>query len=129
MSRVIDGPGFRIRFDDEPGYLRAHVFDGTDSLDVSLAMWRMLGEECRVRAATRLLMLEELRATVDTADIDPIINTMIDAGLRAVRIAFVELLDDIQGNEVAETLCLERGIIVRIFSEENTARRWLLYGD
>ncbi len=129
MSRVVDGPGFRIRFDDEPGYLRAHVFDGTDSLDVSLAMWRMLGEECRVRAATRLLMLEELRATVDTADIDPIINTMIDAGLREVRIAFVELLDDIQGNEVAETLCLERGIIVRIFSEEDTARRWLLYGD
>lgn len=128
-SRLIDGPGFRIRFDDEPGYLRAHVHDGTDSLEVSLAMWRMLGEECRVRAATRLLVLEELQGTVDTVNSGQIIDAMVEAGFIGVRIAFVELLDDIQGNEVAETLCLERGIITRIFSEENAARRWLLYGD
>lgn len=129
MSRVVDGPGFRIRYDGQPGYLRAHVYDGTDSLQVSMAMWRMLGEECRVRAATRLLVLEELQGTVDAVNSGQIIDAMVEAGFIGVRIAFVELLDDIQGNEVAETLCLERGIITRIFSEENTARRWLLYGD
>ncbi len=129
MSRIVDGPGFRIRYDGQPGYLRAHVYDGTDSLQVSMAMWRMLGEECRVRAATRLLVLEELQGTVDTVNSGQIIDAMVEAGFIGVRIAFVELLDDIQGNEVAETLCLERGIITRIFSEENTARRWLLYGD
>ena len=129
MSRIVDGPGFRIRYDGQPGYLRAHVYDGTDSLQVSMAMWRMLGEECRVRAATRLLVLEELQGTVDAVNSGQIIDAMVEAGFIGVRIAFVELLDDIQGNEVAETLCLERGIITRIFSEENTARRWLLYGD
>lgn len=129
MSRVVDGPGFRIRYDGQPGCLRAHVYDGTDSLQVSMAMWRMLGEECRVRAATRLLVLEELQGTVDTVNSGQIIDAMVEAGFIGVRIAFVELLDDIQGNEVAETLCLERGIITRIFSEENTASRWLLYGD
>ena len=129
MSRVVDGPGFRIRYDGQPGYLRAHVYDGTDTLQVSKAMWRILGEECRVRAATRLLVLEELQGTVDAVNSGQIIDAMVEAGFIGVRIAFVELLDDIQGNEVAETLCLERGIITRIFSEENTARRWLLYGD
>ena len=128
-SRVVEGPGFQVRFDNERTHLRAHVFGGTDSLQVSLAMWQMLGAECQAVGATRLLVLEELEATVDVADIDLVIDAMASAGLASVRIAFVELLDDIQGNEVAETLCLERGIITRIFSEENTARRWLLYGD
>ncbi len=128
-ARVVDGPGFRIRYDGEPGYLRAHVFDGTDSLEVSTAMWRMLGEECRAVGASRMLVLEELRSTVDIADVAQVIESMVSAGLATVRIAFVELLDDIQGSEHGEILCLERGIIIRIFSDEDSARRWLLYGD
>ena len=129
MSRVVDGPGFRIRYDGEPGYLRAHVYDGTDSLQVSMAMWRMLGEECRAVGANRLLVLEELDSTVDLADVAQVIDSMVDAGFRTVRIAFVELLDDIQGSEHGEILCLERGIIIRTFSDEDAARRWLMYGD
>ena len=128
-SRVVDGPGFRIRYDGEPGYPRAHVFDGTDSLEVSTAMWRMLGEECRAVGATRMLVLEELHSTVDVADVPQVIDSMVDAGLAAVRIAFVELLDDIQGSEHGEILCLERGITIRIFSDVDAAHRWLRYGD
>ena len=129
MSRVVDGPGFRIRYDGEPGYLRAHVYDGTDSLQVSMAIWRMLGEECRAVGVTRLLVLEELHSTVDVADVPRVIQAMVDAGMTTVRIAFVELLDDIQGSEHGEILCLEHGIIVRSFSDEDSARRWLMYGD
>ena len=128
-SRVVGGPGFRIRYDGEPGYLRAHVYDGTDSLQVSMAMWRMLGEECRACGAQRLLVLEELDSTVDLADVAQVIDSMVDAGIRAVRVAFVELLEDIQGSEHGEILCLERGIVIRTFSEEDAARRWLVYGD
>jgi len=127
--RVVDGPGFRIRYDGEPGYLRAHVFGGTDSLGVSMAMWGMLGEECRAEGASRLLVLEELHSTVDIADVARVIDSMVDAGLAAVRVAFVELLEDIQGSEHGEILCLERGITIRTFSDEDSARRWLLYGD
>ena len=35
-TRVVEGPGFRICFDDEPDYLRAYVFDGADSQAFSL---------------------------------------------------------------------------------------------
>ncbi len=128
-SRIVEGPGFKIRYDVEPGYLRAHVYEGTDSLEVSLAMWRMLGDECRTAGATRLLLLEELKGSIDREGIEETIDAMDHAGLAAFRIAFVELLDDIEGNEYGEILCLERGIIVRVFSDEDTARRWLLYGD
>ncbi len=128
-SRIVDGPGFRIRFDSEPGYLRAHVFDGTDSQQVSIAIWRMLADECRAVGASRLLVLEELLATVDTAEIQPIIDAMVQGELAAVRIAFVELLDDIEGSEYGEILCRERGISIRTFSSEDPARYWLVYGD
>lgn len=128
-SRIVDGPGFRIRYDNQPGYLRAHVYDGVDSRQVSVAMWRMLADECRANGATRLLLLEELRGSIDRGELEETIDAMDHAGLAAFRIAFVELLDDIEGNEYGEILCRERGIIVRVFSDEDTARRWLLYGD
>ena len=126
--RVVNGPGFRICFDDEPDYLRAYVFDGTDSLEVSCAMWRMLGEECRAVSARRLLVLEDLLSTVAVADIELVVAASYEA-VADVRTAFVELRDDIQASELGETMCLERGMAVRTFSNEIEARRWLIYGD
>ena len=126
---VVEGPGFRIRFSNEDGYLRAHVFDGTDSQQVSIAMWTLLGEQCQRTGAKRLLVLEELLETVGICEVGPIIDAMEQGGMAAVRIAFVELLDDIEGSEYGEILCLERGILTRTFTSEDAARRWLIYGD
>lgn len=128
-TRVVNGPGFRICFDDEPDYLRAYVFDGTDSLEVSSAMWRMLGDECRAGAARRLLVLEDLLSTVEVPGIEQVVDAMFLAGLADVRIAFVELREDIEGSELGESMCLERGMTIRVFSQEPVARRWLIYGD
>ena len=128
-TRVAAGHGFRICFDDEPDYLRAYVFDGSDSLEVSSAMWHLLGDECRATGAHRLLVLEDLLSTVDVPEIGQVVDAMFDAGLAPIRIAFVELRDDIQGSELGESMCLERGMVIRIFSQEVEARRWLIYGD
>lgn len=128
-TRVVRGPGFRVCFDDEPDYLRAYIFDGVDSMEVSVAMWRMLAAECEARQATHMLVLEDLLSTVDTPEIEAVIDAMRDAGLAKVRIAFVELRDDIQGSEYGEILCGERGITARTFGQEAEARRWLVYGD
>jgi hypothetical protein len=128
-TRVVVGPGFRICFDDEPDYLRAYVFDGEDSQAVSIAMWQMLAAECEARQATRLLVLEDLISTVDVTEIEGVIEAMEQAGIARFRCAFVELRDDIQGSELGEIMCRERGMTVRIFSQEPLARRWLIYGD
>lgn len=128
-TRVVAGPGFRICFDDEPDYLRAYVFDGSDSLEVSIAMWRILGEECRATGARRLLVLEDLLSTVEVPQIGQVVDAIFDAGLAGVRLAFVELRDDIEGSELGESMCLERGMSIRIFAQESPARRWLIYGD
>src|SRR5690606_12160160 len=128
-TRVVNGPGVRICYEDEPGYLRASVFDGTDSLQVSIAMWRMIVSECNAVGATRVLVVEDLRETVDTADFDVLVEAILEAGLGGVRCAFVELRDDIQGSELVEIMLRERGIESPIFSSEDVARRWLVYGS
>lgn len=126
-TRVVQGPGFKIRYDEAPGFLRAHVFDGSDSLEVSQAMWRMLAAECRTLGLDRLLVLEDLESTVVAADIRTVIAGMRQAGFDRLRTAFIELREDIQGSELGEILCREQGIAARVFSNEDDARRWLLY--
>lgn len=128
-TRVIQGPGFRICFDDEPDFLRAYVFDGTDSLEVSLAVWRMLAGECEATGYSRLLVVEDLRSTVDLPGIEAVVDAMSETAISGVRVAFVELGQDIQGAEFAQILSVERGMTGRAFSNEAEARHWLIYGD
>lgn len=110
------------------GYLRAHVFDGVDSLAVSVAMWRMISEQAQLHQVTRVLVLESLEGTVSEEDTLVVIEALAGMSLADSRIAFVELGGFIQGNEHGEILALERNIDVMVFSEEGSARNWLLYG-
>ncbi|WP_374608188.1 hypothetical protein [Thermomonas sp.] len=128
-TRVVNGPGFKVCYEDEPGYLRAYVFDGTDSVAISIAMWRMLAAEGAAVGATKMLILEDLVSTVGLEDLGTVIDGIEAAGMGRFRSAFVELRDDIQGSELGEILLQERGITIRIFSNENEARHWLLYGS
>ena len=128
-TRVVNGPGFKVCYEDEPSYLRAYVFDGTDSVEVSIAMWRMLAAEGAAVGATRMLILEDLVSTVGLEDLAAVIDGIEAAGMGRFRSAFVELRDDIQGSELGEIMLQERGITIRIFSNENEARHWLLYGS
>ena len=128
-TRVVNGPGFKVCYEDEPGYLRAYVFDGTDSVDVSIAMWRMLASEGAAVGVTRMLILEDLVSTVGLEELAAVIDGIEAAGMGRFRSAFVELRDDIQGSELGEIMLQERGITIRIFSNETEARHWLLYGS
>ena len=103
-TRVVNGPGFKVCYEDEPGYLRAYVFDGTDSVDISIAMWRMLAAEGAAVGATRMLILEDLVSTVGLDDLAKVIDAIEAAGMGRFRSAFVELRDDIQGSELGEIL-------------------------
>ena len=109
-------------------HLRAHVFDGTDSVPVSIAMWKLLAEQCREYSARRLLVLEDLAGSVDVADIGAVVAAIVGLGFAGIRIAFVELRDDMSVNEHGEILALEQGVTICVFGNESQARRWLLYG-
>ena len=126
---VVEGPGFRIRFDVHLGYLRAYVHEGQDSVDVSIAMWHLLGEQCRAQQMQRLLVLEDLGGTVPEHEVPRVIQAMIDAGFGGIRVAFVELQGHHQANEQGEILGMEHGLAVHLSNNEHAARHWLLYGE
>ena len=126
---LVDGEGFKVRIEQQHGYLRAYVHDGRDSVAVSIAMWKLLSEQCALHGAKRLLVVEDLESTVDPDDIGKVIDAMAEFGFARIRTAFVEMQDDLQGSELGSILASERGVRVHVSNSEVVARHWLMYGD
>ena len=126
---LVDGEGFKVRIEQQHGYLRAYVHDGRDSLAVSIAMWKTLAEQCRRHGARRLLVIEDLESTVDPADIGKVIQAMADFGFADIRCAFVELQSDQQASEHGAILLTEHGMRTHVGGDEFAARHWLMYGE
>ena len=124
-----DGQRFKVRIEQQHGYLRAYVHDGRDSLEVSIAMWKLLAEQCAKHGARRLLVVEDLDGTVAPELIDQVIAHMADEGFADIRTAFVEMQDDLQGSELGSILASERGVQVYVTNDEFVARHWLMYGE
>jgi hypothetical protein len=128
-SGVLEGDGFRIELESNPGFLRAHVAGGEDSLEVSLAIWRLLGNECLARGMARLLVVEELSGALTHQEVGTLVATLHEEGFPDIRIAFVELAGNPSPGEHGEILAIELGFTVQAFNREADARHWLLYGD
>lgn len=122
------GDGFCIRTRWNGRYLRAHVFGGTDSLQVSSDVWRFLTAECGRLGTRHLLAVEELDGTVPPEDLEALTAAQLACGFDRLRIAFVDLKVDTHTNELSELLLIERDVDVQVFNTEDEALRWLLYG-
>lgn len=127
-TRLLHGEGFSVSIAQVDGYVRAHVFGGRDSLEVSIAMWTLLAEQCRQLAARRLLVIEDLEAALDFSEVEQLVDAVIDLGFRGMRVAFVDLQHVSNANEHGEILALERGVDARVFSHESAAGTWLRLG-
>ena len=59
---LVDGEGFKVRIEQQHGYLRAYVHGGRDSLAVSIAMWKLLAglDDLDDVSATNIAALETL---------------------------------------------------------------------
>lgn len=126
--REFVGEGFRARIELHSGYLHAYVFGGEDSLAVSIAMWRLLIGQCRAYGMQRVLVVEDLAGTVPPSDFDALTRAQVELGLPDFRVAFVDLHSDVRNNELSELSLREQGVSAKVFTDEEEARRWLLYG-
>jgi hypothetical protein len=122
------GDGFCIATHWNGRYLRAHVFGGRDSLQVSSDVWRFLTAECERLGTRRLLAIEELDGTVPLEQLPALTEVQMACGFDRLRIAFVDLRVDVHTNELSELMLLEREVAVQVFNTEDEALRWLLYG-
>ena len=128
QEELLHGSGFSVRIQWNGRYLRAHVFDGTDSLQVSSDVWRLLSAQCARVGTRHLLAIEELDGTVAQEDLPALTAAQMACGFGDLRIAFVDLHLDVQGNETSELLLMEQDVQVKVFNLEADAERWLLYG-
>lgn len=126
----IEGDGFQIALRECTGYLRAFVSGGADSLAVSTAYWRALGDECTKRGIDNLLVVEDLDPfDAGPEALDLVCATMLDAGLDRVRVAFVDVQEDSDVNESGMMVGFDRGLTLMLFSTESLADRWLRFGQ
>ncbi len=128
QEELLRGDGFAARIRWNGRFLRAHIFDGHDSLQVSSDVWRLLSAQCERFGTRRLLAVEELDGTVPQEDLPALTAAQMACGFGDLRIAFVDLHVDVQGNETSELLLMEQDVQVKVFNTEAEAERWLLYG-
>lgn len=122
------GEGFRVQTEIRPGHLRAFVFDGADSLAVSLAYWTHLREQCRQTGQRNLLVVENLvPAHVGEEEFNALIAAMVGMGYQELRVAFVSLQAPLQTNEQGMILGNEQGLTLMAFSSESVAERWIRF--
>ena len=130
VERVLHGEGFDIRWQNRGPYVRALVGNGTDTLEVSIAMWRALDALCRERDIRNLLVVEDLTGTPPPDQMGIVIGEIVESGLMAgVRVAFVDQKGHAQSNEYGQILALEHGLVAGVFAHERQALNWLLYSE
>ena len=126
MKRHIDGDGFQIELETQRNYLRAFVHGGEDSVEVSMAYWRLLGEACRSFAARRLLVVEDLVPwQASESDFERVIEMTRRIGLDQVQVAYTSLQAPLDLNEMGVIVGMEKGMWMRLFSSERDAVLWL----
>ena len=126
QRQQIAGDGFTIELEKHRHHLRALVRGGQDSLEVSRAYWRLLGEACRMHGAQRLLVVEDLVPyEADEADFQSVIDLTRQVGLDQVQVAFTSRQAPIDLNEMGVIVGMEKGMWMRLFASERDAALWL----
>lgn len=130
-TEYLHGPGFSIALDERPGFLHALVSGEEDTLAVSIAYWSAIGKVCQQRGARSILVIENLPPFDDPRPevFEAVTDAMANAGLRGVRVAFVDAREEVQANEYGMLIGAEKGLSIMMFSNESYAERWLRFGS
>jgi hypothetical protein len=117
---------FQISLIEESGYLHARA-EGPRTPENAL---KFLGEVYRACVqgghTSVLLELNFEGPSLDAADIYRVISRGSEEGMRLQRIAYVEdAMDNPDKARFAETVALNRGVNVRLFTDLESASRWL----
>ena len=92
------------------------------------AAWTKVAATCRENNLSRILLVSSATGTYNTADGYDINSTLEECGVEKTwKIAFVNLdADSYHDIQFGETVAVNRGYWLRLFSTENDAMAWLL---
>ena len=116
---------YALTITGEPGYLHA-VVTGMNSKENVIYYLKDLQRECVTRGCFRVLIEERLEGPrLRTLDVYQIAS-MSDRARAIVReIAYVDIHADGDLMKFAETIAVNRGMPIRIFSNVDDAKTWL----
>jgi hypothetical protein len=119
----------KLVFEDRPGYLYAAVSGPRDSKAISIAYWTEVAEQCRLRNARKLMVVENLGDNEDEPDLPGVVDAIIAMGMDRLQVAFVVgRVEQMAHMEHGEILAAERGANGRVFGNVTVAERWLRHG-
>lgn len=120
--------GYTLRFEDRPGYTRAHVVGERDTVEISLAYWTEIARHCHEHAVHSVLVVEEIAERAAMLDVYEVASGLVALGFSDIRIAFVDLnTDELPLMQFGETVARNRGIDGRVFAREADAEAWLTH--
>ena len=130
MDTQAEDPGFEVSFSTFRDGLRAHVTGYNTGLEGTLAYWRVITEELRLRRPKQLLVVDVLDGGVPAPEhLLAFVKAMVDEDLHDLRIAYVEdKSESIPKVELAGIYANEYGFQVQVFDSEAAAMTWLRYG-
>lgn len=131
-TETLHRPGYRLDLTEARDFLRARVYGGADTAAHSLDYWRVLGEILAERGMSQVLVIEELDPFPedDRPEVfEQVVDCMAASGFGHVRVAFVDTREEVEANELALLLGVERGLTIMMFSTESAAIQWLRYGS
>lgn len=117
---------YEIKFEQRAEYLYAYVSGERDSLEISLAFWREIAEECRKTGARKVLIEEDIKEAVSMLEMYQIAAEIPRLGFSNVLIAFVDrYLEQQSLNQFGEIVATNRGLRGKIFNNAPEAENWL----
>jgi hypothetical protein len=119
-------PAYELHLQPRSGYLHARVTGPVDTFEVSVAYWSELAAACAEGGVRRLLVVEELEGNTPPADMDAVVDALLQMGFRDIRVAFVDATEDTALLVGAEVRAQSQGFAGRVFRREADAERWLL---
>ncbi|MBS0555839.1 MAG: hypothetical protein JSR27_00340 [Proteobacteria bacterium] len=130
-SDSADAPGFRLRFEQRPGYLLVEVRGRRGSPEIALAAFASIAAECTRLQARKLLVVDAAHGTPNSPQaLAGIMRTLRESPLATVRIAYVVRdVENIPVFQHAELEGLDLGFNLRLFASERDAEIWLLYSE
>lgn len=124
-------PAYRLSFTQADGFLRVQVSGDIDAQQVRIAYWREIVAVARTRGERKLLVFDRKKGVPATPDeLAEMARLFSVDAVHFDRVAVVEPTPTfLQAMEHAEIHGRSLGINVRIFADESSAERWLLFGS
>ena len=116
---------YREEMVEHPDYLRVTCF-GRWSENTSTAMWRTVAERL-IQSTHKCALIDDRNLTVELNPVDDYEHANLVVDLLRDCARRVALVDEItEETRFFETVCVNRGLNLRLFGDDETALAWLL---